>query len=297
MTTALGTRALPAISFEFFPPKTPAATMALWRAVERLAPLGPEFVSVTYGAAGTTRDRTLAAIRTIRERARLDVAGHLTCVGAARDEVSGVARAYAWLGCRRIVALRGDPPEGTGRFAPHPEGFADSVALVSALAREGWPQIWVGAYPEPHPEAAHARADVEHLKRKIDAGATGAITQFFFENETFYRFRDACAAAGIDAPIHPGILPVENFDRMRNFAARCRADVPGWMVKAYGNARTEEEHDLLSVAIAAEQCDDLVANGVDHLHLYTMNKPDLPYRVCRALGIEAVPMQIAASCG
>ena len=297
MTRAPGARALPKITFEFFPPKTPAASAALWTAVERLAPLGPEFVSVTYGAGGTTRDRTLAAILAMRERARLDVAGHLTCVGATRDEVLGVARAYAKLGCRRIVALRGDPPSGAGVFAPHADGFAGSVELVEALAREGRFQIWVGAYPEPHPEAARPGADVEHLKRKIDAGATGAITQFFFENETFYRFRDACAKAGIAAPIRPGILPVENFDRMRGFAERCGASVPGWMARAYGNARSEAEHDLLSVAIATEQCDDLVANGVEHLHLYTMNKPDLPYQVCRALGVEPVPMQIAASCG
>lgn len=297
MNRAPGARALPKISFEFFPPKTPTAAMALWTAVERLAPLGPEFVSVTYGAGGATRDRTLTAIRAIRDRARLDVAGHLTCVGATREQVLGVARAYAGLGCRRIVALRGDPPKDAGRFAPHPEGFADSAGLVDALARQGWSQIWVGAYPEQHPDAAHQRADVEHLKRKIDAGASGAITQFFFDNEAFYRFRDSCAAAGIDAPIRPGILPVENFGRMRNFAERCGARVPDWMVRAYGNARTEEEHDLLSVAIAAEQCDDLITNGVEHLHLYTMNKPDLPYQVCRALGVEAVPMQLAATGG
>ncbi len=297
MIRAPGARALPKISFEFFPPKTPATSLALWKAVERLAPLGPDFVSVTYGAGGTTRDRTLAAILAIRDRARLDVAGHLTCVGATRNDVLDVARAYAKLGCRRIVALRGDPPAEAGRFQPHPDGFADSVELVRALAKLGRFQIWVGAYPERHPEAADTRADVEHLKRKIDAGATGAITQFFFENETFYRFRDACAAAGISAPIAPGILPVENFGRMRNFAERCQATVPEWMVRAYGNARTEEEHDLLSVALATEQCDDLIANGVGHLHLYTMNKPNLPYQVCRALGVEPVPMQVAAGCG
>lgn len=297
MTRAPGARALPQISFEFFPPKTPAASLALWSAVERLAPLGPDFVSVTYGAGGTTRDRTLAAILAIRDRARLDVAGHLTCVGSTRADVLGVARAYAKLGCRRIVALRGDPPTEMGRFQAHPDGFASSVELVEALAALGHFQIWVGAYPERHPEAAGAGADVEHLKRKIDAGATGAITQFFFENETFYRFRDACAGAGISAPVVPGILPVENFDRMRNFAERCRASVPEWMVRAYGNARTEDEHDLLSVAIATEQCDELIASGVEHLHLYTMNKPDLPYRVCRALGVEAVPVKVAASCG
>lgn len=292
-----GTSGHPKISFEFFPPKTPTATFALWTAVERLAPLGPNFVSVTYGAGGTTRDRTLAAILAIRERARLDVAGHLTCVGASKDDVLRVARSYAKLGCRRIVALRGDAPGDGAAFEAHPDGFAGSVELVEGLAKMGGFDIWVGAYPEKHPEAANTKADVEHLKRKIDAGAAGAITQFFFENEAFYRFRDACADAGITAPILPGILPVENFSRMRNFAARCETTIPSWMSKAYGNAATEDEHDLLSVAICAEQCDDLTSNGVDHLHLYTMNKPDLPYQVCRALGIEAVPMQIAVSCG
>lgn len=296
---ALGPRAgiRPKVSFEFFPPQTPAASMALWRAVERLAPLGPEFVSVTYGAGGTTRDRTLAAIGAIRQRARLEVAGHLTCVGASREQVLETAKSYAALGCRRIVALRGDPPAGEGAFQPHPDGFADSVELVEGLARQGLSQIWVGAYPEPHPEAAHVKADIEHLKRKVDAGASGAITQFFFDNEVFYRFRDACTDAGISVPIHPGVLPIENFSRMCGFAARCGTSVPDWMVRAYRNARTEKEHDLLSIAIAAEQCDDLVSNGVDHLHLYTMNKPDLPYQVCRALGVPAFPMQVAASCG
>ncbi|MEM1159619.1 MAG: methylenetetrahydrofolate reductase [NAD(P)H] [Pseudomonadota bacterium] len=285
------------ISFEFFPPKTPRASMALWTAVERLAPLGPDFVSVTYGAGGTTRDRTLAAILAIRERARLDVAGHLTCVGATKAQVLGTARAYAKLGCRRIVALRGDAPEGAERFEPHPEGFAGSVDLVAALAETNRFEIWVGAYPEKHPEAANRQADVDHLKRKLDAGATGAITQFFFENDSFLRFRDACADSGITAPIVPGILPVENFARMRNFAERCGTTVPNWMAKAYANAGDEADHDLLSVAICTEQCDELITEGVDRLHLYTMNKPDLPYQVSRALGIEPMAMKVAASCG
>ena len=287
----------PRISFEFFPPKTPSSTMALWRAVERLAPLGPDFVSVTYGAGGTTRDRTLAAILAIRDRARLDVAGHLTCVGASKAQVLDVARAYAKLGCRSIVALRGDAPDQSGKWEAHPDGFSGSVELIEALAKLSNFRLWVAAYPEKHPEAVSTKADVEHLKRKIDAGATGAITQFFFENEAFYRFRDAAADAGINAPILPGILPVENFDRMKNFAARCGTNVPQWMHKAFSNAETEEDHDLLSVAICAEQCDDLIANGIEHLHLYTMNKPDLPYQVCSALGVRTVPMQVAASCG
>lgn len=291
------TQKSPRISFEFFPPKTPKAAVQLWESVERLAPLAPSFVSVTYGAGGTTRDRTLAAILAIRERARLEVAGHLTCVGASKDEVLKVARGYGKLGCRRIVALRGDPPAGGEGFVPHPKGFRSSVELVEGLAEMGQFEIWVGAYPEKHPEARDHKADIEYLKRKIDAGATGAITQFFFENETFYRFRDACADAGIHAPILPGILPVDDFEKLCGFARRCGAAIPDWMHQAYGHAETQEEHDLLSVALAAEQCDDLLENDVPHLHLYTLNKPELPWQVCRALGVEPHPMRMAASCG
>jgi methylenetetrahydrofolate reductase (NADPH) len=297
MTRQSFSRERNSISFEFFPPKTPKAAQALWDTVQRLAPLGPRFVSVTYGAGGTTRDRTLNAILAIRDRAGLDVAGHLTCVGASRDDVMKVARSYARLGCRSIVALRGDAPAGQGGFVPHPEGFAGSVDLVAALAEMGQFDIWVGAYPEKHPEAANAQDDIDHLKRKLDAGATGAITQFFFENAHFYRFRDACAKAGITAPIIPGILPVDNFDGMVKFAAQCETTVPDWMWKAYENAETQEAEDLLSVAICTEQCDDLLANGVQHIHLYTLNKPQLPHQVCTALGIEPGPMSLSASCG
>lgn len=289
-----GERKLPRISFEFFPPKTPKATMALWTAVERLAPLAPSFVSVTYGAGGSTRDRTLAAIRAIRERARLSVAGHLTCVGATREDVLDVARAYASLGCRRIVALRGDAPDGADAFAPHPQGFSGSVELVRALADLGQFDIAVAAYPEPHPDARTPQDDIDQLKRKIDAGASQAITQLFFDNEVFLRFRDRCAAAGISAPIVPGIMPVENFARMKNFAERCRTTIPAWMEKAYANAETEDQHDLLSVSICAEQCDELISEGVEGLHLYTMNKPDLPYQVCRALGVEPAELKVAS---
>ena len=297
MTSTATPRRLPSVSFEFFPPKTPLAGQALWESVSRLAPLGPRFVSVTYGAGGTTRDRTMAAILAIRDRAGLEVAGHLTCVGAPRGEVLKVARNYARLGCRRIVALRGDPPEGQGRFAPHPDGFASSVELVRGLREATDCEIWVGAYPEKHPEAADHRADIDHLKRKLDAGATGAITQFFFENETFYRFRDACAAAGIGAPIVPGVLPVVDFDKLVGFARKCAATIPDWMWKAFENAETREQEDLLATAIATEQCDDLVAKGVEHLHIYTLNKPDLPFAVCRALGLEPVQPARAAGCG
>jgi len=287
-------RALPSLSFEFFPPHTPEGALRLWRSVERLAPLGPRFVSVTYGAGGTTRDRTMSAIQTIVERARLNVAGHLTCVGASRADTLEVARGYARMGVRRIVALRGDPPKGAARFEPHPEGFASAAELVAALRETGDFEIAVAAYPEKHPEAASLAADIDNLKRKIDAGAAMAITQFFFETEDFLRFRDACAAAGIAAPIVPGVLPVENFAKMTNFAARCQARVPDWMARAFGRAETAEEAHLLSVAIACDQCDALTAEGVEHLHLYTLNNPDLTFDVAQALGYAAAPLSVAA---
>jgi methylenetetrahydrofolate reductase (NADPH) len=270
-------KALPGLSFEFFPPHNPEASLRLWRSVERLAPLAPRFVSVTFGAGGTTRDRTVAAIQTIVERARLNVAGHLTCVGASRAETLEVARAYARLGVRRIVALRGDPPKGAARFEPHPDGFADAAELVAALRGVGGFEIAVAAYPEKHPEAASLAADIDNLKRKIDAGASSAITQFFFETEDFLRFRDACAKAGVAAPIVPGVLPVENFGKMVNFAKRCHAAVPDWMHKAFGRAETEADAHLLAVSVAAEQCDALISEGVGHLHVYTLNNPDLTF--------------------
>lgn len=287
----------PGISFEFFPPKTLGASARLWRSVERLAPLDPRFVSVTYGAGGSTRERTMAAIMAIRDRARLNVAGHLTCVGASRDEVLTTARMYRKMGCKRIVALRGDPADGDSQFTPHPDGFTGAADLVKGLSDMGGLDIWVAAYPEKHPEAASLASDIDNLKRKIDAGAAGAITQFFFENEVFYRFRDACVAAGITAPIVPGILPIENFSKLARFAARCQATIPAWFEKAYANAEDTETEELLSLAIASEQCHDLMENGVGHLHLYTLNNPDLPYRICQSLGFEPKPLQVAVSCG
>ncbi len=284
----------PTISFEFFPPATPEGSLRLWRSVERLAPLAPAFVSVTYGAGGTTRDRTRAAIATIRERARLEVAGHLTCVGATREETLGVAAAYRAAGARRIVALRGDPPKGAEGFAPHPGGFAGSAELVAGLAAAGHERIAVGAYPEPHPEAVDEAGDLAHLKRKFDAGADMAITQFFFEAETFLRFRDRAAAAGIDRPIVPGVLPIENFAKMRRFAEACGASVPDWLHRAYANADEQGMTETLSRAICAEQCDALIREGVEHIHFYTLNNPDLPYDVCRAVGVEPADLTLAA---
>lgn len=286
-------KALPSLSFEFFPPHTPEGALRLWRSVERLAPLAPQYVSVTYGAGGTTRDRTNAAIQTIIDRARLAVAGHLTCVGATREETLDVARGYARMGVRRIVALRGDPPKGQATFTPHPGGFASAAELVAGLRKAGDFEIAVGAYPEGHPEATSLSADIDNLKRKIDAGASSAITQFFFDNDTFLRFRDACVRAGITVPVIPGILPVENFGKMLNFAARCQASVPDWMHKAFARADTPEAAYLLSVAIASEQCTGLAAEGVGHLHLYTLNNPDLAFDVCRAVGYVAAPFALA----
>ncbi|MEO0680863.1 MAG: methylenetetrahydrofolate reductase [NAD(P)H] [Pseudomonadota bacterium] len=287
------TGAAPTVSFEFFPPATPEGSLRLWRSVERLAPLDPKFVSVTYGAGGTTRDRTRAAILTIVERARLNVAGHLTCVGASKAETLEVAESYRKAGARRIVALRGDPPKGAERFEPHPEGYAGAVDLIRGLRAAGHKQISVGAYPEAHPEAASPQADLDHLKAKLDAGADNAITQFFFDNEHFLRFRDRVAKAGITAPIIPGLLPIENFGKMRNFAARCGASVPAWLVDAYGNADEQGMTETLSRAICAEQCDGLMGEGVDHIHFYTLNNPDLPYDVCRAIGVEPRALQAA----
>ena len=285
----------PSISFEFFPPATAEGSLRLWRSVERLAPLSPSFVSVTYGAGGTTRDRTVAAIATIRERARLEVAGHLTCVGATRGETLAVAESYRAAGARRIVALRGDPPKGAERFEAHPGGFESSVALVAGLKAAGHARIAVGAYPEPHPDSTgDAAADIAFLKAKLDAGADMAVTQFFFETETFLRFRDRCAAAGITAPIVPGVLPIENFGKMCRFAAKCGAEVPAWMHAAYENADAQGMTETLSRALCAEQCEALVAEGAAHLHVYTLNNPDLPYDVCRALGVEPAEPVLAA---
>ena len=287
--------ALPSLSFEFFPPHSPEASLRLWRSVERLAPLGPRFVSVTYGAGGTTRDRTFAAIQAILDRARLNVAGHLTCVSASREETLEVARTYARLGVRRIVGLRGDPPKGQTRFTPHPDGFESAAELVAALRRAGDFEISVAAYPEKHPEAASIESDVANLRRKFEAGASNALTQFFFENADFLRFRDLCAKAGITAPIHPGILPVENFPKMTNFAARCQARVPDWMHAAYEKTTTPEDAYSLSIELARKQIEALIAEGVDHLHLYTLNNPNLSYDICVALGYREIPAMLAES--
>lgn len=276
----------PRISFEFFPPQTLDASFRLWETVQALAPMQPEFVSVTYGAGGTTRKLTHDAVTTIHRNYGLNVAAHLTCVDATRAETLEIAEAYAAAGVTEIVALRGDAPKGADRFTPHPEGFASSVDLVEALAKTGKFKIRVGAYPERHPDAGHSAADVEWLKRKVDAGATSAITQFFFDADTFFRFRDACAAAGINAPIIPGILPIISWEGARKFAVRCGSDVPKKLDEAFTRAIADGREELYALAQCTSLCDRLIDGGVEDLHFYTLNRPHMTREVVRALGIQ-----------
>lgn len=279
---------VPKISFEFFPPKSLAGSFQLWEALGQLAPLAPDFVSVTYGAGGTTRKLTHEAVTAIHDSFGLDVAAHLTCVEQSRSETLEIAQAYAEAGIRRLVALRGDPPGGSGPFVPHPEGFASSVELVEALAGTGRFEIAVGAYPEGHPDEPDIKRNVEWLKRKFDAGASTAITQFFFDADAFLRFRDMATAAGIDGPIVPGILPIGSWEGVKRFAARCGAKLPQWMDDAFRNAAAEgpDAVELLSVSIATELATTLLEAGVDHLHFFTLNRPGLVRKICAALGIE-----------
>ena len=277
--------ARPTVSFEFFPPKSLEASFRLWDCVQTLAPLEPQFVSVTYGAGGTTRKLTHEAVEAIHKTSGLDVAAHLTCVDATREETLEIANSYAEAGVTRIVALRGDPPKGQGQFRANPDGFGSSVELIEALAGTGKFELFVGAYPEKHPEAADTAADVAYLKRKIDAGATGAITQFFFEADTFFRFRDACVAAGITAPIIPGILPVVSWTGVQKFAASCGTAVPALIRDAFENAERTGNTELLATALATELCDELITGGAEQLHFYTLNKPELTRDVCHALGL------------
>ncbi len=275
----------PEISFEFFPPKNIEATFRLWDTVQVLAPLAPRFVSVTYGAGGTTRDLTRDVVATLHRNSGLRTAAHLTCVDATRDETLQIARDFAAAGVTDIVALRGDPPKGAQGFVPHRDGFASSVELIEALKDAGDFTIRVGAYPDKHPEAPTATADVDYLKRKLDSGADEALTQFFFEAETFFRFRDACEKAGIDKPIVPGIFPVENWKGARRFAESCGTHIPAWVIDAFETATRDGREDLLATAMCTELCSDLIEGGVDKLHFYTLNRPELTRDVCFALGV------------
>lgn len=275
----------PRVSFEFFPPKSLEASFRLWDTVNTLAPLAPRFVSVTYGAGGTTRTLTREAVSTLHGATGLNVAAHLTCVNATKAETMAIADEFHAAGVREIVALRGDAPKGSGGFTPHPEGFKDSCELIEALKERGDFTIRVGAYPEAHPEAANANADIDWLKRKFEAGADEAITQFFFNADTFLRFRDRCAAAGIDKPIIPGIFPIENWSGARRFAESCGTTVPAWLNSAFETAERDGRSDLLAIAHATEMCSKLMEHGVSDLHFYTLNRPELTRDICHALGI------------
>ena len=276
-----------AVSFEFFPPKSEKMNAQLWDAVTTLAPLNPSFVSVTYGAGGSTRERTHATVARIVSEAGLPAAAHLTCVDASRDEIGEVARAYWDAGVRHIVALRGDPADPSGGFVPHPDGYAGAADLVAGLRTIAPFEISVAAYPETHPEAASADSDIDNLKRKLDAGARRAITQFFFSPEAFFRFRDKLAAAGIDAPLVPGILPVSNVAQARKFAAQCGAEIPAWMDALFeGLDDHPQTRQLVSATIAAELCRRLYAGGVRDIHFYTLNRAELAYAICHMLGIR-----------
>jgi methylenetetrahydrofolate reductase (NADPH) len=281
------------VSFEFFPPKTAEMEATLWESITRLAPLRPNFVSVTYGAGGSTRERTHATVKRILGETGLTPAAHLTCVAATRDEIDEVIRGYHGAGVRHIVALRGDPVGGVGeKYAPHPGGYKNGADLVAGIKRLA-PEIdvSVSAYPEKHPESPTVAADIDMLKAKVDAGATRAMTQFFFENDQYFRYLDRVRAAGINVPIVPGILPVQNFKQTKNFAARTGASVPDWLAERFDGLDDDAAtRKLIAAAVAAEQVLDLVDRGVTDFHFYTMNRADLVYAVCHLLGLRpAVP--------
>ncbi len=283
------TASRPTISFEFFPPKTEKMEAALWRAIEGLAPLDPAFVSVTYGAGGSTRERTHDTVARIVRETTLAPAAHLTCVAATRDEVDAVIRSYAEVGVSHIVALRGDPPEGVGSaYCPHPGGYAYASDLVAGIARLGGFEISVGAYPERHPESRTWDEEIDNLKRKVDAGATRAITQFFFDNDLYEGFLDRVRAAGIAIPILPGIIPVHNFGAVAGFAEKTGASVPASVAERFATVgETPEDRARAAIDFGAEQVADLRVRGVDHFHFYTMNRADLVTGICSSLGIRA----------
>ena len=277
-------------SFEFFPPRDEKMAARLWQTVERLRSLNPAFVSVTYGADGSTRERTHEIVTRIHAETGLVSAPHLTCVGASREEVLEVARRYWDAGIRHIVALRGDPPKGSARYVPHPEGFAYAADLVAGLRTVGDFEISVAAYPEVHPEATSAAADLDNLKRKVDAGASRAITQFFFDPTVFLRFRDAAAAAGIRVPIVPGILPITRFPQITRFAAACGASIPDWLSERFEGLEDDAEtRALISASVAIDMVETLRRHGVSDFHFYTLNRAELVYAICHCLVHKPVP--------
>jgi methylenetetrahydrofolate reductase (NADPH) len=287
MNTSFALGAPIRVSFEFFPPADAAMEETLWKSIERLAPLGPRFVSVTYGADGSTRERTHKVVTRIQRETSLTGAPHLTCVGASRGEILDIARKYWDQGIRNIVALRGDPPQGQPGWKPHPDGFHHASDLVEGLTTVGNFDISVAAYPEPHPEAPSPKFDLDNLKRKIDAGASRAITQFFFDTDIFLRFRDRCAAAGIHAPIVPGILPVTRFPQVLRVAQRCGASIPDWLRSRFEGL--DEDHDtrrMIAASVAIDQVHSLARHGVRDFHFYTLNRAELTYAICHALNVR-----------
>lgn len=278
---------VPRVSFEFFPPKTEKMQESLWACVQRLAPLAPSFVSVTYGAGGSTRERTHDTVSRIQQDTGIAAAAHLTCVAATCDEVNAVATSYWNAGIRHIVALRGDPPEGASRYEPHPNGYAYAVDLVKGLKSVADFEISVAAYPETHPEATSAEADLDNLKAKIDAGATRAISQYFFDIDCWKRFRDRVAKAGITVPIVPGILPVTNFAQVQKFSAACGTSIPQWLSDRFdGLDNDPETRKLVAATTAAELCENLQREGVEDFHFYTLNRADLTFAICHILGVR-----------
>jgi methylenetetrahydrofolate reductase (NADPH) len=279
------------VSFEFFPPKTADMEATLWASIGRLAPLSPQFVSVTYGAGGSTRERTHSTVARIVRETSVKPAAHLTCVGATQEEVNDVVRSYWDAGVRHIVALRGDPATGIGtRYEPHPGGYAQACHLVEGIKKVGDFEVSVSAYPEKHPEAASLEADIGALKAKVDAGASRAITQFFFDNDLYFRYLDKIRSRGINIPIVPGILPVQNFKQAANFAARAGTSIPGWLAARFeGLDEDVETRKLIAAAVAAEQVIDLFDRGVTEFHFYTMNRADLVFAICHLLGLRAQP--------
>jgi len=285
------------VSFEFFPPKTPEMEATLWASIGRLAPLKPNFVSVTYGAGGSTRERTHSTIVRILGETKLRPAAHLTCVAATREEIDNVARGYWDAGVRHIVALRGDPPEGAGkRYQPHPGGYAYTTDLINGLKKTGNFEISVSAYPEKHPDSPSVDAELDILARKVDAGANRAITQFFFDNNVYFKFLDKVHARGIKVPVVPGILPVQNFKQARNFAESCGASMPSWIARRFDGLDDDPAtRKLIAAAVAAEQVLDLVDKGVREFHFYTLNRADLVYAVCHLLGLRPTTTDVKAA--
>uniref|UniRef100_UPI0035CC3D7A methylenetetrahydrofolate reductase [NAD(P)H] n=1 Tax=uncultured Sphingomonas sp. TaxID=158754 RepID=UPI0035CC3D7A len=283
------------VSFEFFPPKTEKMEETLWESVQTLAPLGPQFVSVTYGAGGSTRERTHATVARIARETAIPAAAHLTCVDATREEIDAVANEYWEAGVRHIVALRGDSSVPGAKFQSPVGGYENAAALVEGLRKLHPFEISVAAYPEAHPDSPNAAADLDNLKRKLDAGGTRAITQFFHEAETFFRFRDAAEKAGIDAEIVPGIMPVMNFAAVQRMSAMCGTVVPSWMGTLFeGLDAHPAARQLVSATVAAELCRRLYAGGVRDFHFYTLNRAELSFAICHLLGIRAQPALAAA---